>query len=274
VRKFLLSLLPALLFSHFILYSEEKVEEEETDGESNLNSTEIALLALYQSDMNYQPEPLSIRVPTLQSNSLYHASMKMTDNFPFNVNPSLIHAPLHLYPTCPIVKVTDYTRFILYYRLCRAFQDFIPAMPDLSLVLYSFWIERCVSGGCVIENLEDLESFFLKQITQAETDGSLNLLAASSSSHTLSTSHSSHQFQASVSVRHLESDDWKFMKLLVLRGIKSQVRTPIHEELYLLWTDCIPFVLGRYLVLGDILRKQILNRSRMELLPQIFMALE
>lgn len=273
-----MSLLPALLFSHLILYSsEEESEAEETsvNGEvevTSLNSIEIALLALYQADMNYQPEPLNVRVPSLQSNSLYHSSMKQTDNFPFNVNPSLIQPPSHLYPTSPIVKVTDYTRTIVYYRLCRSFQDFMPTMPDLALVLYSFWIERCSVGGTILEDLESLESLFLKQITAAD-DHPVSMMA-SSSTHTLSASHSSHYIQSTISTRQIESEDWKFIKNLVLKAVKLRIRTPIHEELLLLWTDCVTFVLARYVALGDLMRKQILNRARMELLPQILMALE
>ena len=259
-----------------ILYScdEESEVKESADGEevTALNSIEIALLALYQADMNYQPEPLTVRVPSLQSNSLYHSSMKPSDNFPFNVNPSLIQPPSHLYPTSPIIKVTDYTRSIVYYRLCRSFQDFMPTMPDLALVLYSFWIERCAAGGTVLEDLESLESFFLKQITSAE-EHPISIIA-SSSTHTISASLSSHYIQSTVSTRQIEAEDWKFVKKIVLKAVKLRIRTPAHEELLLLWTDCATFVLARYVSLGDLLRKQILNRARIELLPQILMALE
>lgn len=277
MRKFLLSLLPALLFSHLILYSSDEEDEAEANGREEeettaLNSLEIALLALYQADMNYQPEPLNVRVPSLQSNSLYHSSMKATDNFPFNVNPSLIQPPSHLYPTSPIIKMTDYTRSIVYYRLCRSFQDFMPTMPDLALVIYSFWIERCAVGGTVLEDLESLESLFLKQITSAE-EHPISMFA-SSSTHTLSASHSSYHIQSTVSTRHIESEDWKFIKSLVLKAVTLRIRTPAHEELLLLWTDCVTFVLARYVALGDLMRKQILSRAKMELLPQILMALE
>lgn len=282
MRKFILSLLPALLFSHLILYSGEgesfsDAASNEDEEVSALNSIEIALLALYQADMNYQPEPLNVRVPSLQSNSLYHSGMKATDNFPFNVNPSLIQPPAHLYPTSPIIKMTDYTRSIVYYRLCRSFQDFMPTIPDLALVLYSFWIERCSVGGTVYEDLESLESLFLKQITSSSssTEEYPNTsLLASSSSHTLSASHSSYHIQSTISTRHIETEDWKFIKTLVLKAIKLRIRTPTHEELLLLWTDCVTFVLSRYVTLGDLLRKQLLNRAKMELLPQILMALE
>ena len=237
-----------------------------------MNSIEIALLALYQADMNYQPEPLNVRVPSLQSNSSYHSCMKPTDNFPFNVNPSLIQPPSHLYPTSPIIKMTDYTRSIVYYRLCRSFQDFMPTMPDLALVLYSFWIERCAVGGTFLEDLESLESLFLKQIASAE-EHPVSILA-SSSTHTLSASHSSYHIQSTVSTRHIESEDWKFIKILVLKAVKLKIRTPPHEELLLLWADCVTFVLARYVSLGDLMRKQILNRAKMELLPQVLMSLE
>lgn len=274
-----MSLLPALLFSHLILYSTDSdnaTEVDEDGGEvSSLNSIEIALLALYQADMNYQPEPLSVRVPSLQTNSLYHSSMKASDNFPYNVNPSLIHAPLHLYPTSPIVKVTDYTRNIVYYRLCKSFQDFMPTVPELALAFYSFWIERCAVGGTVLEDLESLEAFFSRQISLSEEhEHSATSMMASSSTLTLSTSHSSHHIQSTVSTRHLESSDWKFIKTIVLKAVALRIRSPAHEELFLLWTDCVSFVLARYVSLGDLMRKQILNRARMELLPQIVMALE
>lgn len=280
----MLSLLPALLFSHLILYSGEEEEKEkgisgEEEIDSDLNSIEISLLAIYQADMNYQPEPISVRVPSLQTGSLYHSSMKSSDLFPFNVNPSLIHPPSHLYPTSPIVKVTDYTRFIVYYRLCRSFQDFMPMMPDLALVLYSFWIERCAVGGTVLEDLESLESLFLKQISSTDLPGGLKasssiVAGTSSSSHTLTTSFSSHNILFTTSTRHIEAEDWKFVKDLVLKGVKLKIRTPVHEELLLLWTDCVTFVWARYVTLGDLLRKQILNRAKMELLPQVLMSLE
>ena len=274
-----MSLLPALLFSHLILYftdTEGSTETQEDDVEvSPLNSIEIALLALYQADMNYQPEPLNVRVPSLQTNSLYHSSMKASDSFPYNVNPSLIHPPLHLYPTSPIVKVTDYTRNIVYYRLCKSFQDFMPTVPELSLVLYSFWIERCAVGGTVLEDLESLESIFSKQISLSEEhEHSMTSIVASSSTLTLSTSHSSHHIQSSISTRQLESSDWKYLKVLVLKAVTLRIRSSAHEELLLLWTDCVTFVLARYVSLGDLMKKQILNRARMELLPQIVMALE
>lgn len=269
-----------MLFSHLILYSTDSEgtteAEEEEEEVPPLNSIEIALLALYQADMNYQPEPLNVRVPSLQTNSLYHSSMKASDNFPFNVNPSLIHPPLHLYPTSPIVKITDYTRYIVYYRLCKSFQDFMPTVPELSLILYSFWIERCAVGGTVLEDLEALEAFFSKQLTNSE-DGEHSVVAsmiASSSTLTLSTTHSSHYIQSTVSTRHLESPDWKLIKTLVLKAVSLRIRSPAHEELFLLWTDCVTFVLARYVSLGDLMRKQILNRARMELLPQIVMSLE
>lgn len=223
--------------------------------------------------MNYQPEPLNVRVPSLQSNSLYHSSMKATDNFPFNVNPSLIHAPLHLYPTIPIHKMTDYTRCIVYYRLCKSFQDFMPTIPELSLVLYSFWVERCAVGGTVLEDLESLEALFLKQIALAEEQVPVSMLA-SSSTNTLSTSHSSYHIQSTISTRHLETEDWKFVKALVLKAVTLRIRTPVHEELLLLWADSVTFVLARNVSIGDLMRKQILGRARMELLPQVLMALE
>lgn len=266
-----------------ILYSSDDAESNSTitdDGEevTELNSIEIALLALYQADMNYQPEPLNVRVPSLQTNSLYHSSMKQTDIFPFNVNPSLIQPPTHLYPTSPILKVTDYTRFIVYYRLCRSFQDFMPTMPDLALVLYSFWIERCAVGGTILEDLEALDALFLKQISNSEDlqqkhEQSVSMLA-SSSLNTLSTSHSSYYIQSSVSTRNIETEDWKFVKTLVLKAVSLRIRTRAHEELLLLWTDCVSFVLARYVSLGDLLRKRILSRARMELLPQVVMSLE
>lgn len=285
VRKFLLSLLPALLFSHLILYSSENNNENDSksvdDGDeevTELNSIEIALLALYQADMNYQPEPLTVRVPSLQTNSLYHTSMKQTDIFPFNVNPSLIQPPSHLYPTSPILKVTDYTRCIVYYRLCRSFQDFMPTMPDLTLVLYSFWIERCAVGGTVLEDLEALDALFLKQISNSEDlqtrqQQSVSMLA-SASLNTLSTSHSSYYIQASASTRNIEAEDWEFIKALVLKAVSLRIRTRANEDLMLLWTDCVIFVLARYVSLGDLLRKRILSRARMELLPQVLMAFE
>ena len=262
-----------------ILYSTDSEGSTEVDNEgevSPLNSIEIALLALYQADMNYQPEPLNVRVPSLQTNSLYHSSMKASDNFPYNVNPSLIHPPLHLYPTSPIVKVTDYTRNIVYYRLCKSFQDFMPTVPELSLVMYSFWVERCVVGGTVMEDLESLESFFSKQISLSEEHehSVATSIIASSSTLTLSTSHSSHYIQSTVSTRHLESSDWNSIKALVLKAVALRIRSPAHEEIFLLWTDCVSFVLARYVSLGDLMKKQILNRARMELLPQIVMALE
>ena len=286
MRKFLLSLLPGLLFSHYVLYeteNESKIDEGAAEEEETaLDSIEIALLALYQADMNYQPEPLIVRVPSLQNSSLYHSSFKPNENFPFNVNPSLIQAPSHLYPTSSIVKITDYTRPILYYRLCRSFQDFMPTMPDLALVLYSFWIERCSVGGTVLEDLEALDVFFSKQLSNYDDLHGSNAgnainnvsLLASASSNTLATSHSSYYIQTSASTRQLEYEDWNLVKSIVLRAVKLDVRTAAHEELSLLWTDCVTFVLAKYVSLGDLLRKQILNRAKMELMPQVLMALE
>ena len=185
-----------MLFSHLINYSidegdDEKEDDEEANGIeecSSLNSIEIALLALYQADMNYQPEPLNVRVPSLQSNSLYHSSLKASDTFPLNVNPSLIHAPLHLYPTSPILKMTDYTRCIVYYRLCRSFQDFMPIVPEMALIIYSFWIERCAVGGTVLEDLESIDLLFTTLINLSENNhpSSVSMLA-STSTNTLST---------------------------------------------------------------------------------------
>ena len=281
-----------MLFNHLILYAGEDAESsgidnfDEDEELTAVNSIEIALLAIYQADMNYQPEPLNVRVPSLQSISLYHSSIKQSDTFPFNVNTSLIHPPLHLYPTNPIVKMTDYTRSIVYYRLCRSFQDFMPMIPELALILYSFWIERCAVGGTILEDLESLESLFLKQIASVEIDGTPGSILASSSCHTLSASHShsysysyshsSHFIQstATPSTKHIESDDWIFVKNLVLKAVTLRIRTAAHEELLLLWTDCVTFVLARNVSLGDLLKKQILNRAKMELLPQVLMALE
>lgn len=277
VRKFLLSLVPALLFNHINLqsYAEGVKTASQSVDEESLNSIEIALLALYQADLNYQPEPGNVRVPTLHTPSIYHAGFKTpSSHFPFNVSPSLIHPPLHLYPTVPIVKISDYTRFVVYFRLCRSFQDFLPAVPELAVVMYGLLIVRFVSGGTVDEDLEALDALFMKQIGLLAVGANTPTLPPSNQSTTASTISISIPLSNPHPHRHLDADDWKFLKRLVMASVTRRVRCPAHNDLYLLWTDCITFVWTRYVSLGDLLRKQVLDRARSELLPQVLMALE
>lgn len=257
--------------------SNKSKENDKDESGQHINSIEIALLALYQADINNQPEPGNVKVPSLQSPSLYHSGFKTSDSFPYNVSPSLIHPPLHLYPTVPIVKITDYTKFIIYYRLCKSFQDFMPSIPEISLLIYSLTIERFVSGNTLIEDLEGLEYLFVTQIsnhqTPSHTTSQLHLnqhdYLASSSTLSLSASHSQ-----TMALRHLDSDDWKFVKRIISSVIKLKIRSAPHEDLYLLWCDFIIFVGARHKTLSEFVKKQILNRGKMELFPQIIMTFD
>ena len=270
MRKFLLSLVPVLLFNHCLLAEE---------ASAHLEAIEIALLAIYQADLNYQPEPPSTRIPSLQSPTLFHAGFRATDLFPFNVNPSLIQAPSELFPTVPVVKVTDYTRFIIYYRLCQSFQDFLPIVPEIALVMYGLFISRFVGGGCAGgsgDDLEDLEAIFVKQTaTAASASASVERGHMHSSSlSSVSSNTSLHPASVAAALRYLDGDDWRFMRRLVTPMISSKMRFPSHADIYLLWADFLPFLWAKHVQLGDHLRRQLLTRSRVDLLPQVVLALE
>lgn len=269
MRKFLLSLVPVLLFNHILL----------VDDSSHLEAIEIALLALYQADLNYQPEPPSTRIPSLHSPTLFHAGFRPGDLFPYNVNPSLIQAPPELYPTIPIVKMTDYTRFIIYYRLCQSFQEFLPIVPEIAVVMYGLFVARFVGGGCAGgsgDDLETLESIFVKQTASASTSvpDRASHLHASSSLSSVSSNTSLHPASVAAALRHLDADDWKFMRRLVAPTVSQKLRFPANCDLYLLWADFVPFLWARHVQLGDHLRRQLLTRSRVELLPQVVLSLE
>jgi hypothetical protein len=267
VRKFLLSLVPVLVFSHLELLGSSSKQQQggaskgaaivlEDETEERLNSIEIALLALYQADINYQPEPASTRVPSLSSASIYHAGFKPTTLFPCNVSQSIIHPPLHLYPTVPIVRITDYTRIIVYYRLFRALQDFLPAIPEVTLVMYGLLIERHVTLATILDNPGELEAYFELQLSLLS--GSASLTGSGSvglnQSPALSVSNSSFSL-ATITTATVRSSH---------RGIESD----------LLWVDCIGFLAAKHVSLADVLKRQLLNRARAELLSQVVLALE
>lgn len=242
-----------------------------------MEAIEIALLALYQADLNYQPEPPSTRVPSLQSPTLFHSGFRPTELFPFNVNPSLIQAPPELFPTVPVVKMTDYTRFVIYYRLCQSFQDFLPVVPEIALVLYGLFISRFVGGGCIGDDLEDLEAIFVKQIATSAPSAASSVERGhmhSSSLSSVSSNTSLHPASVAAALRYLDGDDWRFMRRLVSAMISSKMRFPAHAEVYLLWADLVPFLWAKHVQLGDHVKRQLLTRSRVELLPQIVLALE
>ncbi len=247
------------------------------DDSAHLEATEIALLALYQADLNYQPEPPSTRIPSLQSPTLFHAGFRATELFPFNVNPSLIQAPSELFPTVPVVNMTDYTRFIIYYRLCQSFQEFLPVVPEIALVMYGLFISRFVGGGCAGgagDDLEDLESIFVKQIANATTVAAERGHTHSSSLSSVSSNTSLHPASVAAALRYLDAEDWRFMRRLIMPMISLKLRFPSNAEIYLLWADFVPFLWAKHLQLGDHLKRQLLVRSRVDLLPQVILALE
>ena len=247
------------------------------DQEESLNNIEIALLALYQSDINYQPEPANTRVPSLQSASIYHAGYKPTNHFPFNVSPSIINAPLHLYPIASIIRITDYTRSVVYYRLLRALQDFLPAIPDISLVMYGLFIERHISEGTIINDKEALDHLFSLQIsTLASTTlatASSDSLGPSSLAASASTTSLANTF-ITPQGKLVDGDDWRFLKILVSSLQQSNQRQAATNEMYLLWVDAMIYLSPRQPMLADLIKNKLLQRAQMELMSQIILSLQ
>jgi hypothetical protein len=64
------------------------------------------------------------------------------------------------------------------------------------------------------------------------------------------------------------------MRRVVTPMITLKLRFPVHTELYLLWADFVPFLLAKHVQLGDHLKRQLLTRSRVDLLPQVILSLE
>jgi len=244
------------------------------DEEESLNNIEIALLALYQADINYQPEPTSTRVPSLQYASIYHSGYRPTNNFPFNVSPSIINAPLHMYPIASIIRITDYTRNVVYYRLFRTLQDFLPAIPEISLIMYGLFIERYITEGTIINDKDALESLFSSQITLLSNAAtSTDSLHSPSVAASASTTSLARTFISSQS-KSVDCEDWKFLKILVSFLQQSNQRQVAISELYLLWVDAMIYLTPRQAILAELLKKKLLQRAQMELLSQVVLSLQ
>ncbi len=241
VRKFLFSLVPILIFNHINIV-EESFDNKNFDQESELSSIEIALLSIYQMDLNVQPVPPVINVPNLSQPSIYHPGFPNLNDSTFNQ--STISPPSSLYPILSIQRITDYTKFIVYHRLFKSFQDFLPEFLDLFIIIAAFLIDRIVSAKTPFDNLNLLETVMLNEMNSSKSS-------------------------------QISPDDWKIIKRLVARNSHKQTpRFPANQHLYLLWCDFIPFFSSKFLQLSEYLKSQILIRSKSELLIQVILALD
>jgi hypothetical protein len=276
-RLFVASQLPVLLWMEWCLDKEDAALEED------ISAMEIALLAAFQQDLNIETAQPIIRVPDIKQPSIYHKpppnlSEEERQRFPWNRGEAKdIRPHPSLYPTRPITKIDEYSRNIVFFRLCRFLQDNLPSLPAITKVSYCILIERLATVGTKMENKESFDSLSklankFPPVLCQDNPSMMSLLDYQLQAASLDdTSPPMSPASDIVPVEQLNIEWLRCMFEVTSAGMTR--RFPASSPIFLLWADALTALGFQFHHLVVIVRKQLLRRSRSELLPLPSLAL-
>lgn len=268
-RLFVASQLPLLLWMEWSL------DRQDGSIEADISAVEVALLAAFQQDLNIESAVPEIRVPDLQQSSIYHLADKAAaePRFPWATGrDSLIKPDPLMYPTRPITKIDEYSRPIVYFRLCRFLQDNLPSLPVMTKICYCVLIERMATGGTRMASADAADCLrkLAVKFPMCHESPSVSSLTSFEPAEPIEPA------EALPEGFNVEVIDVAWLADLFYsdhgREFASR-RFPASRPLYLLWADAIVALSPQIPKLSTIVKRQLLRRARYETLPLVMIAL-
>ncbi len=243
----------------------------------DLTAIEIALLAAFQQDLNIEASCPQVRIPNLKQASVYHlpGDKPVPERFPYRMGDETVVKPDPLmYPSRPLNRIDDYSRPIVFYRLCRFFQDNFPNLPFSGKLAYCILIERMATVGTKLINstLDECLTGLAKEFPPCLLQDNPSLVSLVTEETHLNEVRPSDTLLGSPQSLPLDNIDFEWLSVLFKHEAIDRTFSS-SEPLYLLWADALAALEFTFPNVTKVTRRQLLQRSKLDIIPLVVLAL-